>query len=239
MMPASGPAAQTSPMSWMSRPYFVERIQLSTEICTDSAKPMAVAGSVSRTRNGVDSLRCMPSIFILPSSRIVVLCAGTVQTRQPVHATCFEMHVRACRRICRSTSVNRLLSIVRAVVVVVQDHHDFLRASWRKYTYTPSVGTYCVNLPSRMAGALRRQYSSLRSVFLRAAFGVAQALARKCILGVARPAARKIAANHTVRLGARAAHQDFGAVEHLRDAARRQEERQRPCAAGPRARRAP
>ncbi len=64
MIPASGPAAQTMPMSWISRPYSVERIQLNTEICTDNAKPMAVAGSVSSTRKGVDSLRCMPSIVI-------------------------------------------------------------------------------------------------------------------------------------------------------------------------------
>ena len=68
MMPASGPAAHTSPISWMSRPYSVDRIQLSTEICTDRAKPMAVAGSVSRTRKGVDRRRCMPSIRVSPCS---------------------------------------------------------------------------------------------------------------------------------------------------------------------------
>ena len=48
MIPASGPAAHTMPISWMSRPYCVLRIQLSAAICIDSAKPMAVAGSASR-----------------------------------------------------------------------------------------------------------------------------------------------------------------------------------------------
>ena len=51
MIPASGPAAHTRPTSWMSRPYCVVSIQLSAEICIDSANPMAVAGSASTAKN--------------------------------------------------------------------------------------------------------------------------------------------------------------------------------------------
>ncbi len=48
-MPAIGPAAHTSPTSSIARPYFVLRIQLNAEICTDRAKPIAVAGRLSST----------------------------------------------------------------------------------------------------------------------------------------------------------------------------------------------
>ena len=43
-IPASGPAAQTIPTSWMSRPYCVVSIQLSAEIWMESANPIAVDG---------------------------------------------------------------------------------------------------------------------------------------------------------------------------------------------------
>ena len=46
-MPAIGPAAHTSPMSWTSSPNWVVRIQLSAESCTDSASPIAVDGRLS------------------------------------------------------------------------------------------------------------------------------------------------------------------------------------------------
>ena len=53
-IPANGPAAQTRPISWISSPYRVARIQLSTEICTDSARPIPVAGRLSsRKKPGV------------------------------------------------------------------------------------------------------------------------------------------------------------------------------------------
>jgi len=66
MMPASGPAAHHDPDLVDVELYSVARIQLSTEICNRQGEPMAVAGSVSRTRKGVDSLRCMPSIVCFP-----------------------------------------------------------------------------------------------------------------------------------------------------------------------------
>ena len=43
-IPARGPAAHTIPTSWMSRLYLVVRIQLSAEIWTESANPIAVEG---------------------------------------------------------------------------------------------------------------------------------------------------------------------------------------------------
>ena len=46
--PASGPASQTRPTCSMERLYFVLRIQLSAEICTHSAKPIAVDGRLRR-----------------------------------------------------------------------------------------------------------------------------------------------------------------------------------------------
>ena len=65
-MPAIGPAAQTRPMSWISRPYCVVRIQLSAEICTDSAKPSAVAGSARIARNLLLRFLCIVSMLVIP-----------------------------------------------------------------------------------------------------------------------------------------------------------------------------
>ena len=47
--PASGPASQTYPTSWMARWYCVLRIQLNAEIWMHRAKPIAVAGRLRRT----------------------------------------------------------------------------------------------------------------------------------------------------------------------------------------------
>ncbi len=43
-MPAVGPAAQTMPISWISSPKRVDRIQLRAEIWMHRAKPIAVEG---------------------------------------------------------------------------------------------------------------------------------------------------------------------------------------------------
>jgi hypothetical protein len=48
----------------MARPYFVLRIQLSAEICTDRAKPMAVAGRLSNMKKGLERFRCPGSMSI-------------------------------------------------------------------------------------------------------------------------------------------------------------------------------
>ena len=53
MIPASGPAAHTRPTSWMSRPYRVVRIHDSAEICTERAKPIAVAGRARTEKNAL------------------------------------------------------------------------------------------------------------------------------------------------------------------------------------------
>jgi hypothetical protein len=50
IMPASGPAAQTRPTSWISSPYWVVRIQLSAEIWMERAKPIAVDGRLIRAK---------------------------------------------------------------------------------------------------------------------------------------------------------------------------------------------
>ena len=44
-IPASGPAAHTIPISCISNPYCEFNIQLSTAICIERAKPIAVAGN--------------------------------------------------------------------------------------------------------------------------------------------------------------------------------------------------
>ena len=62
MMPASGPAAQTMPISSSFNPYFVDISQLSAEICTARAKPMAVDGRLNNIRNGSDRRCCIRSM---------------------------------------------------------------------------------------------------------------------------------------------------------------------------------
>jgi len=68
-MPASGPAAHTMPISWMSSPYLVDSYQDRAEICTDSAKPIAVDGRLNSTRNGTESRCCMRSMESPPRAR--------------------------------------------------------------------------------------------------------------------------------------------------------------------------
>ena len=67
-IPASGPAAQTIPISWISSPYLVDNSQLSAEICTASANPIAVDGRLSSIKNGSDRRCCIRSMSGTPQS---------------------------------------------------------------------------------------------------------------------------------------------------------------------------
>ena len=61
-MPASGPAAQTMPISSSFSPYLVDISQLRAEICTANANPIAVDGRLNNIKNGSDRRCCIRSM---------------------------------------------------------------------------------------------------------------------------------------------------------------------------------